>query len=356
VGRGTSEVELRRLAMPLVEPFATAHGVQHARDVLLVRLRTADGDGWAECVAPDEPTYSSEHVDGAHAVLRDHLLPRWFAGHDLDEVKGHPMAKAALRTAELDLDLRRSGTSLAAHLGAARDRVPAGVAVGMGPGLLDEVERRVAEGYRRVKLKVAPGADVEQVAAVRERFPDLPLQVDANGSYAATADPLAALAPLDDFDLLLLEQPLADDDLLGHARLAGALRTPICLDESITSAATAETALALGAAEVINLKPGRVGGLAEAVRIHDLALARGLALWCGGMLETGLGRAVNVALAALPGFTLPGDLSASDRYFRVDITEPFVLEDGHLRVPDGPLAVDLATIEELTTRVEPIRG
>ena len=341
--------------MPLVQPFTTAHGTQTSRDVLLVRALGDGVDGWGECVAPDEPTYSSEHVSGAHEVLRDHLLPRWFAGRDLDEVKGHPMAKAAVRCALLDLELRQRDVGLASHLGAVRDRVPAGVAVGMGAGMLDEVERRVAEGYRRVKLKVVPGADVEPVRAVRERFADLPLQVDANGSYAVLDDPAAALGPLDQLDLLLVEQPLADDDLLGHAALARRLRTPLCLDESITSTAVAATAIELGALRVINLKPGRVGGLDEALRIHDLAVERGIDLWCGGMLETGIGRSVNVALAALPGFTLAGDLSASDRYYRADITEPFVLDDGHLAVPDGPVTVDVSTVEKLTTAVEVIR-
>jgi O-succinylbenzoate synthase len=215
--------------------------------------------------------------------------------------------------------------------------VPAGVAVGITgslDALLGAVDGFVSDGYRRVKLKIEPGWDVVAVRAVRTAFPRLALQVDGNGAY--TVDDAAHLAALDAFDLLLLEQPLPADDLAGHVALARRLATPLCLDESITSLATARDAVERGACAVVNLKPGRVGGLVEAVRIHDWCHAHGVALWCGGMLETGLGRAVNVALAALPGFTLPGDLPASDRWFRPDLTEPFALVDGHLAVPDAP--------------------
>jgi O-succinylbenzoate synthase len=215
--------------------------------------------------------------------------------------------------------------------------VPSGISLGIArsiPELLDAVAAALAEGYRRVKLKIEPGWDVEPTRAVRERFGDILLQVDANGAYTlADAD---HLKQLDDLDLLLVEQPLAEDDLAGHAELARRMRTPVCLDESITSARTAGEAIALGACGVVNVKPGRVGGYLEAVRIHDVCVAAGVPAWVGGMLETGLGRAGNVALAALPGFNLPGDLSASARWFDEDLTEPFVLEDGHLRVPTGP--------------------
>ncbi len=332
-----THVELRRVHLPLVNPFRTAHGIETARDVLVVRVLGPDTEGWAECVAPAEPGYTAEYVDGAHDVLRRFLVPALAAGVPVSLVKGHPMAKAALEVALLDAELRAAGRSLAAHLGGTRDRVPAGVAVGISgsvPALLDAVERHVAEGYRRVKLKIEPGWDVEPVAAVRARHPDLPLQVDGNGAY--TIGDADHLARLDEYGLLLVEQPLADDDLAGHAALARRMRTPICLDETITSVTVATDALDRGACAVINLKVGRVGGLAEAVRIHDLCRTRSVPLWCGGMLETGLGRALNVALAALPGFTLPGDLSASQRYFHEDLTEPFVLDDGHLAVPAGP--------------------
>jgi O-succinylbenzoate synthase len=361
-------VELRRVALPLVTPFRTAHGTERVKRAVLVRAVTDAGEGWGECVALGEPGYSAEHVDGAHAVLRDALAPLLVGGEVaagdvarlLAPVPGHPMAKASLEMAVLDAELRAAGTSLAAHLGATRDRVPSGVAVGIA-GSIDELLGTVAsyldDGYVRIKLKVEPGWDVEPVRAVRERFGgDLLLQVDANGAY--TLDDVAHLAELDAFDLLLVEQPLAEDDLAGHAALARRIATPVCLDESITSAATAVTAIELGACSIVNIKPGRVGGLLEAKRIHDECRARGVPVWCGGMLETGLGRAANLALAALPGFTLPGDLSASARWFERDLTEPFVLDDGHLRVPTGPgIGVEPLpdVLDSATTSVELVR-
>jgi o-succinylbenzoate synthase len=367
-GHGTGVldgVELVHLRLPLVAPWVTSLGAIHRRDVLLVRVVAGGISGWGECVAQPEPTYSPEYVEGAADVLRRHLIPRVvglagpFRADGLAEgfvarmapVKGHRMAKTALEVAALDAGLRATATSLAAYLatrceppaGAPPASVPAGVAVGVTgdvAALLDEVARWVDEGYRRVKLKVHPGWDVVPVEAVRSRWgpAELRLQVDANGTYAGLDDPAAALRPLDDAGLLLVEQPLGDDDLVGHAALAERLRTPVCLDESITSAELAAAALALGACGVINIKAGRVGGLAEAVRIHDLCRAAGVPVWCGGMLETGVGRATNLALASLPGFTLPGDLSAADRFWADDIvTRPARLDpDGSIAVPDGP--------------------
>jgi len=342
-----SGVELRRVKLPLVSPFRTSFGTETGRDVLLVRAVTPDAEGWGECVAMDAPLYSSEFVDGAQVVIREHLLPRLFALDDvtasavgvaLHAVKGHPMAKAAVETAILDAELRAAGVSLATHLGAVRDAVDSGVSVGIMdsiPQLLDAVAGYIDSGYMRIKLKIEPGWDVEPVRAVRERFgDDLLLQVDANTAY--TLGDAAQLAQLDPFDLLLIEQPLDEDDILGHAELAKRIATPVCLDESITSARAAADAIRLGACAIVNIKPGRVGGYLEARRIHDVCAANRVPVWCGGMLETGLGRAANVALAALPNFTLPGDTSASDRYFAQDITAPFVLEDGRLRVPTGP--------------------
>ena len=341
------EVELRRVLLPLVTPFRTAFGTETAREALLVRVVTAEGDGWGECVAMSEPLYSSEHVDGAEDVSWRWLLPLLLQADGVDAasvasvlapVKGHRMAKAALEMAVLDAQLTVAGVSLATHLGATRSVVDCGVSVGIPPSLdalLEVVAGHLDEGYRRIKLKVEPGWDVEPVRAVRERFGDtVMMQVDANGSYGRRD--LARLAALDPFDLALIEQPFADDDFEGHALLAREISTPICLDESIGSLGEARRALDAGACSVVNIKPGRVGGLLEAVRIHDLCVARNVAVWCGGMLETGLGRAANVALAALPGFTLPGDISASDRYFDRDITEPFVLRDGRLDVPTAP--------------------
>lgn len=361
--------ELRRISMPLVAPFRTSFGIETERDVLLVRAATSDTDGWGECVAMSEPLYSSEYVDAAADVMRRFLAPPLLAADDLHphqvarlvrHVKGHRMAKAAMETAVLDAWLRTSGESFAAYLGAVRDRVPAGVSVGIMnslPELLDAVAEFLRQGYLRIKLKIEPGWDVAPVRAVRERFGgDVLIQVDANAAYSL-AD-AATLTRLDEFDLLLIEQPFAEDDLRQHAELARRLRTPVCLDESIVSAKAAADAIALGAAQVINIKPGRVGGYLESRRIHDLCQAHGVAVWCGGMLETGLGRAANVALAALPGFTLPGDTSASDRYYARDVTEPFTLDDGHVAVPSGPgLGVDPLpdVLEKLTTDTEWLR-
>jgi o-succinylbenzoate synthase len=344
-------VELRRISMPLVAPFRTSFGTETTRDILLLRAvlddSSGEAEGWGECVTMADPLYSSEYVDGAVDVLKRFFLPKLFAaphvdgslvGPLLEPFKGHWMSKAAIETAVLDAELRASGRSFARELGAVKDRVPCGVSVGIANSvdkLLDEVEGYVSAGYVRIKLKIQPGWDVEPVRAVRMRFgDDLLIQVDANTAY--TLQDARHLARLDEFDLLLMEQPLPEEDVLGHAALAKVVRTPICLDESITSARTAAAAIALGACSIINIKPGRVGGYLEARRIHDVAAAHGIAVWCGGMLETGIGRAANVALAALPGFTLPGDTSASDRYYKTDITEPFVLSDGHLDVPAGP--------------------
>ncbi len=340
-------IELVRFQLPLVTPFRTSFGVQTARDVILVHV-VADGvDGWGENVAGVEPLYSSEFTDASLLALRHHLVPRVLSAGDvtaahvaelLAPVKGWAMAKCAVEVAVLDAELRAAGLSLQAYLGGTQRRVAAGVSVGLFDTIaetLAAVEGYLGDGYRRVKLKIEPGHDIELVAAVRNHVgPAVLLQVDANCAY--TLGDARHLARLDEFDLLLIEQPLAEDDLRQHAALAQRLRTPICLDESITSARAAADAIALGACAIVNIKPGRVGGYLEARRIHDVCVANGVPVWCGGMLETGIGRAANVALASLPGFTLPADLSASDRYFRQDVTTPFVLADGHLAVPAGP--------------------
>jgi o-succinylbenzoate synthase len=358
-------VELRRIRLPLVAPFRTSHGVEHERDILLLRAETSVGEGWGECVAGSGPLYSSEYVDAAEAVLREHLLPRLFASELLGAqsvaeilrpVAGHRMAKAALEMAVLDAELRARGESFGAHLGAVHGAVDCGVSVGIQDSiaqLLDIVGGYLDQGYRRIKLKIEPGWDVAPVRAVRERFADVPLQVDANTAY--TLADARHLARLDEFDLLLIEQPLPEEQVLAHAALARVVRTPICLDESIVSAQAAADAISLGACAIVNVKPGRVGGYLEARRIHDVCAAHGVPVWMGGMLESGLGRAGNVALAALPNFKLPGDTSASERYFREDITEPFVLRDGRLEVPVGPgLGVEPIpdVLREVTTSVE----
>jgi O-succinylbenzoate synthase len=362
-------VELRRISLPLVAPFRTSFGTESTKDALLVRAITPDAEGWGECVAMDAPLYSYEYADQAQDVVRRFLVPRLFAAGEmtagqvgplLEPIKGHPMAKAAVEMAVLDAELRAAGQSLATYFGATRDRVPSGVSVGIMesvPQLLDVVAGYLDAGYVRIKLKIEPGWDVEPVRAVRERFgDDVLLQVDANTAY--TLGDARHLARLDPFGLLLIEQPLPEDDLRGHAELARRIATPVCLDESVTSGRAAADAIALGACQIINIKPGRVGGYLEARRIAAIAAANGLPVWCGGMLETGIGRGANAALAACPEFTLPGDVSASDRFYARDITPPFVLDDGHIAVPTGPgLGVDVLpdVLDEVTTSVETLR-
>jgi o-succinylbenzoate synthase len=359
--------ELRRVRLPLVTPFRTAFGIERERDLLIVRVLGPDGEGFGECSALSEPVYSSEYVDGAQDVIRRHLLPRLLelsdvsaeqVGTALRSVHGHLMAKATLEMAILVADLNIIGQSLASYLGSTQDSVGCGVSVGIHdsvPELLDAVERYLADDYLRVKLKIEPGWDIDAVAAVRDRFGDIPLQVDANGAY--TLGDARHLERLDAYDLLLIEQPLPADQLRAHAELAAILRTPICLDESITSARAAEDAIDLGACEIVNVKAGRVGGYLEACRVHNVCRARGVPVWCGGMLEAGLGRAANIALAALPGFTLPGDISATARYYEQDITEPFLMKEGRIAVPTGPglgVRVLRDVLEERTTSVEHI--
>jgi O-succinylbenzoate synthase len=338
-------VELHRVAMPLVRAFETSFGRQTARDVLLVRVRTTVGDGWGECVAMADPVYSSEYVDGCEAVIRHYLAPALIAAAEvtaesvaglLHFVVGHRMAKAAVETAVLDAQTRHDGVSFGDYFGADRDAVDCGVSVGIASDLddlLGEVAGYVGEGYRRIKLKIKPGWDLEPVRAVRDLIGDLPLQVDANTAY--TRADIEHLGRLDAFDLLLIEQPFVEEDILTHIVLSRAIETPVCLDESIVNAEVAVDAIERRATSIVNVKAGRVGGYLEAVRVHDVCAELGVPVWCGGMLETGVGRAANVALAAMANFTLPGDTSASSRYFAEDLTEPFELVDGRLAVPTG---------------------
>jgi o-succinylbenzoate synthase len=340
-------IELRLIGLPLVAPFRTSFGEETDKVCVLVRVVTDDAEGWGECVTSPDPGYSEEFNEGAWLVLRDYLAPALFGAGDvsaddldrvLSGVRGNPMAKATLVDAFLDAELRAAGRSLAEHLGAVNERVPCGVSVGIATStaqLLDQVDGYLAEGYRRIKLKIEPGLDVERVGAIRAAHPDIALSVDANAAYSL--DDIDVFRALDAFDLLMIEQPLHHDDLVRHAELQGRIRSDICLDESIRSAAGAAAAIELGACRIVNIKQGRVGGVPEAKRVHDVALSAVVPVWCGGMLETGIGRATNLALAGLPGFTLPGDTSASARYFADDITEPFVMDrDGTMVVPTGP--------------------
>jgi O-succinylbenzoate synthase len=359
-------IELRRVRLPLSSPFRTALGTETVREALLVRVETGTGEGWGECVAGADPFYSSEYVDAAWLTLKRYLAPRLLGEPDvsaaaiaplLHDFKGHRMAKAALEMAVLDAELRAAGQSFSAFLGGVVDVVTPGVAVGIMSTietLLDSITAYLDAGYRRVKLKIRPGWDLAPVEAVRERFgTDLMLQVDANAAYGRLD--IDHLARLDQYALLLIEQPFDEEDLLGHAQLARHIGTPVCLDESILSARGALAAISLGACSIVNIKAGRVGGYLEARAIHDVCRAQGIPVWCGGMLETGLGRAANLALASLPGFTLPGDISATDRYFHDDITPPFHLDNGTIAVPTGPgLGVELLrpALDAFTTQSE----
>jgi len=350
-------IELWRGRIDLVSPFRTSFGTETFRDLLYVRAVGDRSVGWGECVAMVTPNYSSEYLENCVQVISHFLVPL-IKGDTTAEsfitsaapIRGNYMSKACVEAALLDVQLRDQEISLAKFLGATKSRVASGVSVGIQATLGDLVRvvgEYIAQGYLRIKLKIEPGSDIELVRIVRKEFgDDLMLQVDANAAY--TRSDSAHLKQLDAFNLLLIEQPLAEDDLAGHVELARAINTPVCLDESITSLDTARGALDLGACSVINIKPGRVGGYLEAKKIHDLCLARSVPVWCGGMLETGIGRAANLALAALPGFTLPGDTSASARYFARDITEPFVLNDGYIDVPTGP-GIGVEPLAEMLT-------
>jgi o-succinylbenzoate synthase len=341
-------IEVRRLRLPLLHPFETSFGRTTAKEFLLLAA-SADGvTGYGECVADTDPFYLPETTETALHVLRDFLAPMALAidlAHPrelwpaLARVRGHEMAKAGLEMAVWELQARREGRPLFALLGGRGGTIEAGVSIGLQPddqALLDRVAEEAGAGYRRIKIKIKPGRDVASTAAVRRRFPDLPLMVDANSAY--TLDDLALFEDLDRFALMMVEQPLAWDDVVDHAALQRAIRTPVCLDESIRSADDARHAVDLGACRIVNIKAGRVGGFASSIAVHDLCRARGIPVWCGGMLESGIGRLANVHLQTLPGFTLPGDTSASARYFAEDLVDPpvTVAANGTIAVPEGP--------------------
>ena len=341
-------ITLHHLRMPLVAPFETSFGRIYDRECILIELRSEGLTGWGECVADRDPGYAYETAGTAWHILTEFLVPAILGGDvagpadfqaRAGQVRGHPMAKAGIELALWDLLGKRTNKSLRDLLGGQRTAVAVGVSVGLQKSpeaLVETVGRYLTQGYGRIKIKIKPGRDVADAEAVRRAFPAIRLQVDANSAYTLETAP--ALRPLDDLDLLLIEQPLDEDDIWDHHYLQAEFRTPICLDESILSARHARQALEMAACRVINIKAGRVGGLSEAVAIHDLCRQRGVPVWCGGMLETGVGRAGNLALASLPGFVLPGDISASDRYYAQDIThQRFTLNpDSTITVPTGP--------------------
>jgi O-succinylbenzoate synthase len=364
-------VTLYQVQMPLLAPFTTSFGTELDRPCVIVEVTAGAEHGYGECVAMSGPWYSYETVGTALHVLREWLVPRLLSievaePEDVSElfasIRGHNMAKAGLEMACWDLFARVRGVPLATLLGGTRDRVAVGVSVGIEPtpeALLNTVDRFLGNGYGRIKLKIEPGRDVAWVRPVRERYQDILLQVDANSAYTLNDAPI--FEAMDDMNLLLIEQPLDADDIIDHVALQRRLKTPICLDESIHSPADARHALDLGSCGVINIKAGRVGGLRRSREIHDLCRSRDIPVWCGGMLETNIGRAHNVALASLPGFSLPGDISASARYYARDIAAPgFELNaDSTLTVPTGPgigVELDREALASVTERKEVFDG
>jgi len=365
------KLELIHLGMPLVHPFETSFGRVSDKETIIVRAESGGVAGWGEAPVAAAPGYSYETVETAWHVIRDFLAPR-LKGAEIARagslaehfgfVRGHPMAKAGIEMAVLDLFARAEGVPLWKMIGGSWTEIPTGISLGIEPrveDLLGRVETAAAAGYRRIKVKIKPGWDVDVVAAVRRRFPTLSLMVDANAAYSlADAD---RLRRLDDFGLMMIEQPLDPDDLLDHARLQTLLKTPLCLDESIKTPADGRRAIEAGACRVINIKQARMGGPFAAKVLHDLCVAKNIPVWCGGLLETGIGRAHNIALATLPGFSLPGDISASDRYWREDIIDPPVRVDarGSIAVPQGPglgYTVVESRLKACTRRREPVLG
>jgi len=352
---------LHHISMPLVAPFETSFGVTTRRECILVSIQSEGLTGWGECAVDRDPGYSYETTGTAWHILKDFIAPTLLRGYISDAtdfqqqvagIRGHNLAKAGVEMALWDLIGKGQGKSLRELLGGLRARVDVGVSVGLQDSpeaLVERIGKYLASGYGRIKIKIKPGRDVGDAEAVRKAFPHIPLQVDANSAY--TLETCQILRPLDRLKLLLIEQPLSEDDLWNHHKLQKQFHTPICLDESITSLLQARSALEMDACRIINIKPGRVGGLSQAVLIHDLCRAQAVPVWCGGMLETGIGRASNLALASLPGFTLPGDISASNRYFDQDITrERFVLDPGStIDVPTGPglgVTIDPAALKK----------
>jgi O-succinylbenzoate synthase len=359
-------VELFLVRLPLIRPFTTSSHTKDHLDHILLRVRTVEGaEGWGECASAADPYYCSETSESSWHILRDFLIPHvlgvsWEhpdeAARTWQAVRGNNFAKAGLEMACWDLFTRVNGQPLADALGGTRREIFSGVSLGIVPtvqGILEQVERFLDQGYRRIKMKIGPGRDLDYLRAVRERWPDILLMADANSAYSLdNPEHVSALRALDDLNLMMIEQPLADDDIVDHARLQAELSTPICLDESIHSVHDARKALDLGSCRIINIKVSRLGGLSEARRVHDLCLSRDVPVWCGGMHEFGVGRAANVTICSLPGFTLPGDVSASDRAYREDIVDPPIrAHRGAIDVPwDRPgLGFD-ANLERIQAR------
>lgn len=360
-------VELREIRLPLVRFFETSFGRTTERRIILVILRGEEETGYGECTAAEEPFYSSETVDTAWHVLSEYVVPRVLgreigsagrAGEIWSQIRGHRMAKAAVETALWDMEARVRHLPLGRHLGGDLDEIACGVSIGIQESvedLMGLVRREVDSGYRRIKIKIKPGWEVEPIRAIRAEFPEIPLMVDANSAFRLSDTTL--FEQLDRFRLLMIEQPLSHDDIVDHAALQRRIRTPICLDESIRHAEDARKAIEMGSCRIINVKLGRVGGYGEALRIHEYCVRNQVPLWCGGMLESGIGRAHNIALSTLAGFNLPGDVSASKRYYAEDTVIPpvEVTPQGTIRVPESVgigFTPDLERIERATVRTK----
>jgi len=361
-------IELREIRLRLVHFFETSFGRTIERRIMLVRVTDADGaEGWGECTAGEGPFYSEEWIDSAWEVTRLFLAPMVLGrevenaagvGELMRRARGNRMAKASIETACWDLESRRAGVPLWRHLGGVQAEIPCGVSIGIQDTheqLLEKIETELAAGYQRIKIKIKPGWDRDAVEAVRARFPAVRLMVDANSAY--TLEDLPVLRALDEFELMMIEQPLAYDDREDHAKLQRQIKTPVCLDESVRSPEDARKAVELGACRIVNVKLGRVGGHSEAARVESVCREAGVPVWCGGMLESGIGRAHNIAMATLRGFTLPGDVSASSRYWAEDVIEPpvTVTPHGTIVAPDAPglgFEVRRDLVESLTVRSE----
>ena len=362
---------LHHISMPLVAPFETSFGRETDRECILIALHAEGITGYGECVATRAPGYNYETTGTAWHILEEFIGPLILGQNVSDPIdfqkrvegiRGHHLAKAGVEMAIWDLIGKRDGRSLREMFGAARDKVPVGVSIGIQPSAQDLVRTvtfYLDQGYRRVKIKIKPGRELDETTAVRQTYPDLRLQVDANSAY--TLESAEVLKAIDDLDLLLIEQPLFEDDIWDHHKLQAMFKTPICLDESVITPRHARYALEMKACRIINIKPARLGGLSQGVALHDYCFERDVPVWCGGMLETGVGRASNLALAALPGFVLPGDISASDRYYSRDITnEKFVLNsDSTIDVPSDPglgVTIDQAALKEFTVSETTLRA
>ena len=361
-------VELREIHLPLIAPFETSAEVTSVRRIILIEIQSGAQVGYGECTAGETPFYSSETTETAWHMLCDFIIPRLIGrvlehasecGAVLRPIRGHRMARGAIEAALFDLEARSLGLPLHRHIGGTRDEIPCGVSIGIQnsiPELLDKVRQEVQAGYHRIKIKIKPGYEREPLRVIRGEFPDFPLMADANSAFQLSDIPL--FRELDRFRLLMIEQPLADDDIMDHAVLQREIQTPICLDESIQCLEHARKAVEMGSCRIINIKLGRVGGYSEAIAIHDYCHQNQVPVWCGGMLESGIGRAHNIALSTLPGFTLPGDVSASRRYYAEDTVTPQVevTQRGTILPPPGPgfgydlnrSLLDRATVRRLT--------